>query len=195
MILYLLHKTPLKHIYFRYAGKRWVKKKIEPFLPYLNKGDKILDVGSGNGLISWELRKMGFEVVPLDIKSQAFEKSVAPVVYDGHNMPFNEKEFDVALILSVLHHTTNQEEILNEVKRVSKRIIINEDIYGNSFQKKMTFLIDSFVNIGYAPCPHTNRNDQEWKDLFKSLNCQILSSNYLKVLAYFKQGIYHIKVN
>lgn len=195
MILYLLNNTPLKKLYFKKWGKKWVKNKIEPFKDYLNQNDSILDVGSGNGLVSWELMQLGYNVTPIDIASQEFDSSVKPIVYDGKKMPFDDNSFDVALILSVLHHTENPEEIIKEVSRVAKRIIINEDIYDNLPQKILTLFSDSVVNLGYSPCPRTNKSDREWKLTFKTLGLKLLNEKYTKILFFFKQAIYHLEVN
>ncbi|PCJ01164.1 MAG: SAM-dependent methyltransferase [Flavobacteriales bacterium] len=195
MILYILNKTFLKKIYFKKWGKKWVKNKISPFLEFLEEGDTILDVGSGNGLVSWELMQLGYKVIPLDIASQEFDSTVKPIVYNGSRMPFEDKKFDVALLLSVLHHTENPEEILKEVGRVAKRIIINEDIYNNKFQKYLTLVTDSVVNLGYSPCPRTNKNDTLWKDTFLKFNYQLIDSKYNRILFFFKQAIYHLKAD
>ena len=195
MILFILNNTPLKKSYFKKWGKKWVKNKVNPFLEFLEEGDSILDVGSGNGLVSWELKQLGYNVTPIDINSQEFDATVKPIVYDGDSIPFEDKKFDVALLLSVLHHTENPEDILKEVGRVANRIIINEDIYDSKAQKYLTLLTDSIVNLGYSPCPRTNKNDTLWKDTFYKLNYQLLGSKYLKLLLFFKQGIYHVKTN
>ncbi|MCO6499420.1 MAG: class I SAM-dependent methyltransferase [Vicingus serpentipes] len=195
MILYILNRTPLKKLYFRKWGKKWVKNKVTPFLEWIDKDSSILDVGSGNGLVSWKLKQLGYKVTPIDITSQAFDSSVKPIIYNGRSIPFKDKEFDVALLLSVLHHTNSPEEVLRETERVAKRVIINEDIYDNTFQKYLTLFLDSFVNLGYSPCPRTNKNDKEWKRTFKNLEWKLLNSKYVRVLFFFKQGIYHLDTN
>ncbi len=193
MILYLLHSTPfLRRMYFEHWGKTWVNKKVKPFLPYLNKNDKILDVGSGNGLVAHTLRKAGYDVTPLDVADLSYEESVKPVVYDGQKMPFEDATFDVALLLTVLHHIDEPDAVLRETCRVAKRVIIIEDIYENKFQKKLTFAMDSLVNWGYAACPHTNKDDIEWRNTFQEMKMNLKDVAYRKVLFLFKQSIYHI---
>lgn len=192
MILYFLNKTPLKKIYFKKWGPKWVKNKISSVTELLNENDLILDVGSGNGLVAYTLMQLGYDVMLLDIAHQAFDPSVKPVIYDGKQIPFADKKFDVALVLSVLHHTQNPEALLKEVGRVAKRIIINEDIYDNKLQKYLTLFSDALINSGYAPCPRTNKNDQAWKSTFKDLKFRILNVKYMRVLFFFKQAIYHI---
>jgi len=192
-LLKLLHNVPfLRQMYFERWGKTWVKKKVQPFLSYLNGSDKILDIGSGNGLVAHALRESGYDVTPLDVADLSYNESVKPVVYDGREMPFEDKKFDVALLLTVLHHIDQPDEVLREACRVARRVIIIEDIYENKLQKKLTFVVDSFINWGYAACPHTNKDDQEWRETFETMNMQLENVTYRKVLFFFKQGIYHI---
>ena len=179
-------------MYFERWGKVWVRKKIQPFLPFLNAEDRILDIGSGNGLVAHSLREAGYEVTPLDVADLSYDASVRPIVYDGRKMPFKNGEFDVALLLTVLHHTNEPNAILAEACRVAPRVIIIEDIYENNLQKKLTFAIDSFVNWGYAPCPHTNQDDAGWQKTFRKMKMNVPAVVYRRVLFLFKQGIYHI---
>lgn len=194
MILKLLHTIkPLRELYYNNLGPKWVGKKIKPFESYLKGKHTILDIGSGNGLITEKLRKRNFQVTPLDISDQSFNKKVVPVVYDGKTIPFKDQEFDVGLILSVLHHTNNQEQILLEAKRVCASVVVNEDIYSNVLQKHLTILTDSFVNFLYSPCPRTNKSDAEWQSKFEELGFTLKEVKYQRVLLFFKQAIYHLQ--
>jgi len=180
-------------MYFQKWGRLWVKKKIQPFITYLNENDKILDIGSGNGLVAHTLRGTGYDVTPLDIADLSYAESVKPVVYDGHTMPFADQQYDVALLLTVLHHIDQPDKVLREACRVAHRVIIIEDIYDNFFQKKLTFFMDSLVNWAYAPCPHTNKNDEAWQRTFEAMNMEVKAVTYRRVLLLFKQAVYHIE--
>ena len=179
-------------MYFQRWGRAWVNKKIQPFLPYLNENDSILDVGSGNGLVAHTLREVGYEVTPLDVADLSYDDSVKPVVYDGQKMPFEDNTFDVALLLTVLHHIDEPDAVLRESCRVARRVIVIEDIYENKLQKKLTFVMDSLVNWGYAECPHTNKDDAGWRTTFREMKMNLKNVAYRKVLFFFKQGIYHV---
>ncbi len=194
MILKVLHTVPwLRKNYFHSWGPKWVNKKCVSFLSFLQPGDRILDIGSGSGLVVQHLRKKGYQVTGLDIEDLSFTPSVRPVVYDGKTMPFKEKEFDVALILTVLHHTENPEAILKEAKRVAHRIIIIEDIYSNKIQQYLTYWMDGFVNWKFSPCPRTNKTDPAWKKTFDLLELKLEQASYHPILLLFKQATYHLK--
>ncbi|MCH2440074.1 MAG: class I SAM-dependent methyltransferase [Candidatus Poseidoniia archaeon] len=44
-------------------------------------------------------------------------KGLDPVIFDGKQIPFEDDAFDLAIVLTVLHHTSNPEEVLREAMR------------------------------------------------------------------------------
>ena len=167
-----------------------VYKKIKP---YLKKGDKILDIGAGSCQISEMLIKNGFDVVPLDIRNLSVVDGLSPVIYDGENIPFKNDYFDVSLLITTLHHVKEPESFLKEAKRVSKGLIIIEDIYHGPIQKYLTYIMDNVVNIEFFGHPHSNKNDNEWKNTFKKLGLSLKDSKYEKFWGIFWSAVYYLK--
>jgi SAM-dependent methyltransferase len=193
-MLKFLYQIPfLRRLYFDRLGLWWIKKKVSPFIEHLPKKAKIVDIGSGNGLICYYLRKQGFNVTPLDVVDMAYNETVRPVVYDGREMPFEDNSFDYALILTVLHHIDSPEEVLNETCRIAQNIVIIEDIYTNAFQKYLTFFMDWLVNLGYSPTPHTNKDDFGWKSTFNNQQLELKYTSQWRVLLFFRQVLYIVK--
>jgi len=90
-----------------------------------NQKATLLDLGSGNGYFSYQLRA-NYDTVVLDyssymLKINPFEKKVRA---DIGNLPFPDKSFDVVLCANSLHHVENMERCLIEMKRVSRDYII-----------------------------------------------------------------------
>jgi len=190
-MLRLLYAIPfLRRLYFNKLGWWWIRRKVAPFIKHLSPNDRIIDIGSGNGLITDYLRQEGFDVTPLDIIDMAYHERVSPVVYDGDVMPFEDKSFDVALILTVLHHIEEPDAVLVETQRIAQKIIIIEDIYNNSLQKYATFFMDWLVNLGYSPAPHTNKNDKGWRMTFSNMQLKLLHTAQWRVLLFFRQVVY-----
>lgn len=152
------------------------------FLPYLQSGAQVLDIGSGSGMITGILRDSGFHVDAVDIMEGQYDPSVKPIVYDGETLPFGNKDYDASLLLTVLHHTRDPEKILHEAIRVSKMIVLMEDIYSGSVSKYYTFFLDTMINLWYATCPHTNRHDAGWRETFSRLGMKLIAVKYRNVI-------------
>ena len=174
-------------------GRAEVKRKR--LLPFLNKGEKLLEVGAGNGALLVLLGNEGMKMQSLDIADKSLFKEVNVTVYDGEKFPFSDKQFDVCQLITMLHHTTNAEELIREAKRVSNRIMVMEDIYESPFQKYITWFTDSVVNWEFYGHPHTNLTDLEWKQLFERNGLTVETVEYYRFLLFFKQVTYVLSSN
>jgi 2-polyprenyl-3-methyl-5-hydroxy-6-metoxy-1,4-benzoquinol methylase len=138
---------------------------------------KILNFGSGDGLLSNEIFNMGFKnIYNCDIKDLSIDKTIPTIVYDGKTIPFNNNYFDIVIVNFVLHHinTESHYNILKEIKRVSKNlIIISED----NIEKKIdNFLGSLHILITNKWNSHHNayfKTPLEFKTLFKNLDLNI----------------------
>ena len=137
-----------------------------------SKNIKILNFGSGDGLLSKEIYDMGFKnIYNCDIKDLSIDKTIPTIVYDGKIIPFDDNYFDVVIINFVLHHidTKLHYNILKEIKRVSNNlIIISEDNIDTNIDKilgKLHLLIQNKWNS------HSDaffRTSTEYNILFKN---------------------------
>jgi ubiquinone/menaquinone biosynthesis C-methylase UbiE len=137
-----------------------------------------LDIGSGLGTICSKLLNGKYNITPLEIKDLSLYDNVKPIIYNGIEIPFKRNHFDVAFLLTVLHHTPDPKKILIEAKRVAKRIIILEDIYSNVFQKFLAFFWCSLLGLDFFRHPHSNKTDSEWRELFRELNLKLIDVKY-----------------
>jgi SAM-dependent methyltransferase len=177
-------------------SKLWLKdaySKIERIEKFLNKEDKILDIGGGPGTVSYLLKTKGYDSKVIDVQNVSIFKDIQPLIYDGTKIPFDDNIFDIALILTVLHHTKSPEIILNEARRVAKKIIIIEDIYNSLLQKYFTFLIDSLANFQFFNHPHSNKNHDGWIRIFKNLNIEVIEYRIIKIAPFLHQVTYILK--
>lgn len=194
MLLQIIRKFDLiGKFYASSLGKNWIRNKLKSVLPHLNKEEKNLDVGCGNGMITNTLRQQDFLCTPLDVADLSIFPTVEVVVYNGLTMPFQEKEFDTALLLTVLHHTPDPVLVLQETTRVAKKIVIIEDIYSNKVQQYMTYAMDTLVNLGHSSMTYQNKSDSEWKATFEALGLELTASSSKSVLFFFRQATYVLK--
>ncbi|MBI2028297.1 MAG: class I SAM-dependent methyltransferase [Candidatus Levybacteria bacterium] len=143
--------------------------------PFLKKKYKILDLGAGTCQFTKLLREEGYNIEPVDVKDYNYYPEIKVRVYDGKHLPFKDNEFDVCILRAVLHHTPNPNAVLEEAERVSRRLIIFENVITNPFQKYYTFFVDSVMNKELI-APHTNKTDKEWKLLFKHLKLSLVET-------------------
>lgn len=169
-----------RYSYLNRISDGLLQRRSESFYKMINKyitqRDKILDIGVGSCHITHLLKENGYNVTPLDVQNLSQFKNIAPTIFDGRRIPFSASSFDTCLILAVLHHIDNPEEMIKEAKRVSRKIVIIEDVYENTLEKYKTYFFDSLVNFEFFGHPHTNKKDNEWKSVFRKLGLKLIDS-------------------
>lgn len=164
---------------------------------FLSKTGKILDLGSGSGELTKKLIDSGFRVTAVDVVDKVKVPGVQVLIYDGKKLPFKDKDFQQTLLITVLHHVPEFRDLLVEVSRVSREIIIVEDVYENWWDRLNIWLWDSVLNLEFGGHPHNNKSDQEWKKVFMELGLRIKEerSGSIREIAYaFKQKAYWLSV-
>lgn len=109
-------------------------------LSHLIEGQKVLEPGCGNGDLSIEVAKRGFDVTGLDISKAGIRQAIQQrktdnldtntefLVGDGTRLPFPDSSFDSILLAEVLKHVRSSKKLLDEAIRVVRnggRIIIS----------------------------------------------------------------------
>lgn len=83
-------------------------------------GERILDLGCGDGALTAELLAMGCDVVGSDASPEllaaAAAKGLGTVLADGHNLPFRN-EFDAVFSNAALHWMTRPDDVIRGVAR------------------------------------------------------------------------------
>ncbi len=182
-----------KKIFESAFGTAWVKEKVRRFIEHVSKEENILDIGCGSCNIAYLLKKEGYNVIPVDVADMSFFPEVKPIVYDGRKLPFADDAFDTSLLLTVLHHTSSPEALLQEAVRVSNKVIIIEDIYFGVFQQYLTYFADTLVNMGFSKMTYQNKTAVEWRTLFQQMALKPVSFRYDRVLFFFMQATYILK--
>ncbi len=145
-------------------------------LPYLDNSKKVIDIGSGTGDVAYLLKQQGIDVTPVDVADFHGPRLVKPVIYDGSKLPFPDKSFDIALLLMVLHHTSNPNVVFSEAARVAKEIIVIETSYTTPINRWFTIVsdaIDNLQNIHWS----SYKTDQEWQKFFRDKGFQIVETH------------------
>lgn len=117
-----------------------------------NKKLNLLDVGCGDMAIAKNLasRIKNLQYTCIDIYPNV-EHWNNYYEFDGKNIPFHEKEFDLVLFSDVLHHGyDNIKILLIEAKRVSDIIIIKDHFEYGFWSRRILQLADFIGNYGYG---------------------------------------------
>jgi SAM-dependent methyltransferase len=102
--------------------------------PYIVKGS-VLDLGCGDGRVGEMLSREHYVVLSDIYKDENIENIDLEfrLFKQGESVPFDDNEFDNALLLTVLHHSDDPIRTLRETHRVTKpggRVLLIESVYG-----------------------------------------------------------------
>lgn len=193
---------------------------------YIPVGDiKILDIGAGTGKLGKKFYDAGYNIILQDVVGDGREKrtpdvtvlqhSDRPLRYDLHKnderLRYNDGQFDLTLLITVLHHCNDPLSLLKEAYRVTKnRLAIVESVYGikrseipkeiyeenpllhdlffsldEEQQKKYCTFLDWFLNKlafkNNAYTPFNFNTPRNWEKIFAKMNLKIVAKNMVGI--------------
>jgi ubiquinone/menaquinone biosynthesis C-methylase UbiE len=113
------------------------------------KGQKVLDIGCGDGgdaliFANMEADVIGVDITPHPNWHQLERHNLAFKIADACNLPFSSETFDIVFEKDMLHHIKNPQKALAEIKRVTKKggqiIIIEANRYNLILYFHMTLM-------------------------------------------------------
>jgi ubiquinone/menaquinone biosynthesis C-methylase UbiE len=108
--------------------------------PHLLAGS-VLDLGCGDARLAQMLQQDGFTPQLADVYENPNVASTGmpfQLLGQSETVPFGDSQFDNTLLLTVLHHSDNPEQVLREAQRVTRpdgRVIVIESVYGVNGQE------------------------------------------------------------
>ncbi|MGD0794878.1 MAG: class I SAM-dependent methyltransferase [Dehalococcoidales bacterium] len=143
---------------YKYFVRKVLRKGI-------NSG-RVLDIGTGSGLLAIELAKVKgchFDIVALDISEDMIRKArenarhagvsdkITFIVSTAAALPFADDSFDLAISYASLHHWFKPVAVFNEIARVTKEtgfVVIrdNKRVYQNPVWKAAIWSVSRFMN-------------------------------------------------
>lgn len=147
------------------------RNNFEHISPYLT--GRILDVGVGTGALSCELLRQGHQVDGVDVDDFSIYSDIRPRIYDGRGLPYYDGAYDTAILIMVLHHCKDPLLVLQEAKRVAKRVIFIEDTFRNFFEMAVVSVGDMIANFEFYP--HLYFRTHEWKSFIRYQGWKIVS--------------------
>jgi ubiquinone/menaquinone biosynthesis C-methylase UbiE len=135
----------------------------------------ILDVGCGSGQIALNLQNR----LPHS-QLQGVDVLVRPDTYipvesfDGLHLPFPDQSFDYVLLIDVLHHTMEPQQVLAECVRVSRKAVLIKDHLCNSRWDYWRLRVADWIgNWGHGVAlPYNYLSSATWNQLYQDLKIQ-----------------------
>jgi SAM-dependent methyltransferase len=148
---------------------RALAENIEAMLPSGTRS--LLDVGCGDGTLARAVARQHPEIEPMGVEIRARPQTAIPVrEFDGLQLPFSDRAFDVVILVDVLHHAEEPQLLLSEVARVAaKCVIIKDHLTGAWLSHERLRLMDWVGNIGHGvPLRYAYWSPAQWADAFRT---------------------------
>ena len=132
----------------------------------------VLDVGCGDGTIDALLlrRRPALSITGVDVLVRP--TTHIPVrQFDGEHLPFDDKSFDVVVLVDVLHHTDDPTVLLDEAIRVSGTAVVLKDHTRNGLFAYTTLRFMDWVGNAHrgVTLPFNYWPKSNWTQAFKKL--------------------------
>jgi SAM-dependent methyltransferase len=151
---------------------------VSRLLPYLQPSDRVLDVGAGSCRVGSLLASRSGAQVSLLDRVDHNETALPLQLYDGRTLPYLDNAFDVSMLGFVLHHASDPDTLVDEVKRVTRgRVLVLEDTPRNALERRIWTKGDYFFNHrkhADIDVAHVQRSSQEWTGYFQDRGFGIL---------------------
>ena len=146
--------------------KKWIGLVAKSFISVAKKWrinkDKVLDIGTGTGLLAIEIAKRFpvVEVIGLDLSDMVLEvarenvqNSEVPLRVsfekgDAEDMPFDDNTFDLVISSNTLHLIKNPIRIFDEIQRVLKS---NGKFIISDFRRSLLGIFSTHIRASYSP--------------------------------------------
>jgi len=114
--------------------------KVENIIDLIQglKLDQIVDIGAGDGNVLSILseKKFSSNLTAVEISDSAIEQIKKKKIeglkeikqFNGYNLPFENKQFDLAICSHVLEHVEHPRMLLSEIRRISKKQVFEVPI-------------------------------------------------------------------
>lgn len=174
--------------------KHEIMKYEQFFLQNVNPSTRVLDVGSGNGKIAYDVSEKAKEVTGIDIRTINVKK--ARERYSRGNLTFTkgdatsmdiQDQFDTIILSNVLEHIEHRVEFLKKLSRIAPIILIRVPMLTRDwitvFKKNegLEYRLDDTHYIEYT----TEIFEQEMEEA--GLTIENLSINFGEIYAIVKR--------
>lgn len=154
-----------------FTSKYRSRMVIKAIVPFISSKSKVLDIGCGNGIISYEIQKFfKCELIGTDILDYSKKDIIFKKMSKYDKLDFTNNEFDVGLFIEVLHHMPfeTQLKLIKDALRICPKVLILE-VESTLLAKGTDYILNQFHNREMN-IPFTFRKKREWIRLFEENN-------------------------
>ena len=147
----------------------WIANRIP-------SGASVLDVGCGDGELAAKIQKRRPDLKIKGLEVLVRGETAIPVdAFDGCQIPYENNEVDIVMMVDVLHHSDLPQKLMDESARVANTQIIIKDHYlhGLAAYRTLAFM-DQVGNSRHGvaiPCNYLTPD--QWIEMFRCSDLQV----------------------
>lgn len=143
-------------------------------LPLLPAEGRVLDVGSGDGTLARELRRLrpALRFHGVDVRRAP---GTDVELYDGRRLPRADGAVACALLVDVLHHADDPRALLAEAARVARRIVLKDHLREGQLAQATLRFMDWLGNARHGVAlPYQYWRRDQWLAAFAALGLRVV---------------------
>lgn len=169
----------LERAHRRLVYPRRIERLSEHVAALLPAGARVLDVGSGDGELAAAVarRRPDVEIVGVDVLVRP-QAAIPTGAFDGRHLDDENDSVDVALLVDVLHHAEAPVELLADVRRVARAIVVKDHLLEGPLAERTLRLMDRTGNARHGVAlPYRYWTRARWHEVFAELELEPLVWN------------------
>lgn len=173
-------RTPLEvlgRVHGAAVHGRRVRVIVGHLAAMIPEGARVLDVGSGDGsvaaLLMAQRADLRIEGVDVLLRPGA---AIPTRAFDGMTLPCGDDEYDVVMMVDVLHHALEQERLLAECARVARDAVVLKDHFRRGLAANSTLRFMDWVgNRAHGVAlPYRYLSPEEWARLYARVGLEVV---------------------
>ncbi len=165
-------KSIFGKLHHNFIFKRRLNALCDSIYEHIDPGT-VLDVGSGNGMIGSKLMEIREDIKVHGIDVQIRQNSaIETKKYDGKIIPYGDNSFSTVILIDVLHHIDDYQQVVSECLRVSKgKVIIKDHFSENKIDENLLKILDWGGNKPHdVVLPYNFFSRSSWGDMLINNN-------------------------
>ena len=201
-LIFDIHSARLYDAWRRSSRGRAMDSFLEKIIPEMlkpRKNERVLDIGCGTGNHLLLLNRLGLEIngvdaspYMIDMARKRLGNKCALRTGNAKDLPFDDNEFDLAVLINTLEFLDNPLQALREAGRVAKRKVfigvmnsvswycLCDKLQGlfretllNHVRSYNLWDLKSYLQIAFGDVPITWRSAQIWPSFFNRIGMSV----------------------